>query len=199
MNIKELQKKITSIPEEVLSIMPKEEQAVFKNFKFFPTQLLIKADWNYKEEDEDMAKYLLNNIKRKGQIVTCQVRKLKTGYYEVVDGNHRLDVFNTLKKEFVMAYDHGNITVAEAQRESINVNNIMFPTDNIKLSKIIKEMSETFSEKDFKNSLPYTEEELENFIKLVDFDWSQFEGGEPPEAPEEKKHKCPECGHEFTD
>ena len=58
---------------------------------------LIKADWNYKEENTTLTKKLTENIKRNGQIESIMIRELDTGFYEVVNGNHRIDVMRALK------------------------------------------------------------------------------------------------------
>ena len=66
---------IREIPLEILEMLPDSEKNIFKNYKFFPIECLVSAVWNYKADDEFMAQQLLNNIKRNGQIATCQVRR----------------------------------------------------------------------------------------------------------------------------
>ena len=62
-----------------------------------PIDKLVKADWNYKTEDDKKQEKLKENIKRNGQIENILIRELDTGYYEVVNGNHRLSVLKELK------------------------------------------------------------------------------------------------------
>ena len=57
-----------------------------------PTDKLVKADWNYKTEDQEKQEKLKENIKRNGQIENIIIRELETGFFEVVNGNHRLSV-----------------------------------------------------------------------------------------------------------
>ena len=55
---------------------------------------LSKAAWNYKDEDAEQTKKLIANFKRNGQVENLQIRQRGNGSYEVVNGNHRLDVMN---------------------------------------------------------------------------------------------------------
>ena len=87
---------------------------------------LVKANWNYKEENEKQTDKLLNNFKRNGQIENILIRELDTGFYEVVNGNHRLDVMKILKLKKAHAYNFGKISLAEAQRIAIETNETKF-------------------------------------------------------------------------
>ena len=135
---------------------------------------LVKADWNYKEEDEEKSTALMENFKRNGQIENLLVRELKSGYYEVVNGNHRLDVMKILKMKDAHIYNFGEITLQQAQRIAIETNETKFGVDTIKLSGLIKELRAEFSLEDLVKTLPYTEQEIGNMEKLTDFDWDDF-------------------------
>ena len=139
---------------------------------------LVKADWNYKEEDEQKSADLLENFKRNGQIENLMIRELKTGYYEVVNGNHRLDVMKILKYEKAHVYNFGEITIAQAQRIAIETNETKFGVDTTKLGGVIKELLGEFDLQDLTKTLPYTQQEIENMEKLTDFDWNQFDNTE---------------------
>ena len=66
-------------------------------FELMEVSKLIKADWNYKTDDEKKLKDLQENFKRNGQVENIIVRELSKGKYEVVNGNHRLDALKNLK------------------------------------------------------------------------------------------------------
>ena len=136
---------------------------------------LVKADWNYKEDDQEKAIKLKNNIKRNGQIENIIIRELDTGYYEVINGNHRLDVMQELDFKKIMTYNFGKITQQQAMRIAIETNETKFPADTVKLSEIIREISTEFNIEDLVETLPFTEQQIEAYDKLIDFDWSQFE------------------------
>ena len=140
-----------------------------------PTEKLVKADWNYKTEDPNKQEKLKENIKRNGQIENIIVRELETGFYEVVNGNHRLSVLKALNIEKAYSYNLGKISQAQAIRIAIETNETKFDTDSIALAERVKELTEEFDLKDLVNTLPYSETEIDNFSKLTDFDWEQYE------------------------
>ena len=140
-----------------------------------PTDKLVKADWNYKTEDPNKQEKLKENIKRNGQIENIIIRELETGFYEVVNGNHRLSVLKALNIEKAYSYNLGKISQAQANRIAIETNETKFDTDSIALAERVKELTEEFDLKDLINTLPYSETEIDNFSKLTDFDWNMYE------------------------
>lgn len=156
--------KIQNLPASLLKSFPENEKNIFKNYKFIPIELLIEADWNYKENDEYLQGQLENNIKRNGQIATCNVRELPTGYYEVIDGNHRLKSFKNLGQSFVVCYDHGVISLADAKRIAIEKNETRFESNEGKLNEIMSELFSTINATDLRNTLPFPEDELNSII-----------------------------------
>jgi len=182
--------------------MPKKKVKYDLGFIDVEVKQLVKADWNYKEEDIDKAEKLNNNIKRNGQVENIIIRELKTGFFEVVNGNHRLDAFSELKLDKVHCFNVGKISDAHAQRLAIETNETKFPTDNIKLAKVIGEISKEFNMDELLLTMPYNEEELEDMKKLLEFDWEQFEGqGEENQEDSDDKDNtvtCPDCGCNFT-
>tara|TARA_R100000664_G_C2720663_1_gene114269 strand:+ start:76 stop:723 length:648 start_codon:yes stop_codon:yes gene_type:complete len=138
-----------------------------------PVEKLVKADWNYKTEDPEKQEKLKENIKRNGQIENIIIRELKTGFFEVVNGNHRLSVLKTLNIEKAYSYNLGKISQAQAMRIAIETNETKFETDSIVLAERIKEISAVFD--DLELTMPYSKQELENFKTLTDFDWNQYD------------------------
>ena len=149
--------------------------------------LLVKADWNYKEEDVIMSNKLRENLKRNGQIETIHLRKLETGYYEVVNGNHRYDEMVILGRKTIIAYDHGVISKEEAIRRCLETNETKFESNQIKLAGLIKELSQQFDLTDLVQSMPFSEEEINNYAAMTDFNWEQY-GGSRPNEEEKPKH-----------
>lgn len=149
-----------------------------KGFLDIEVSKLVKADWNYKEENEQQTENLLNNFKRNGQIENILIRELDTGYFEVVNGNHRLDVMKILKMKKAHAYNCGKIGLAQAQRLAIETNETKFESDNIKMAEIISTLSKEFPITELAKTMPYSEEELGQMNDLIKFDWQQFENDE---------------------
>ena len=174
--LKELRMLIKAIPETMLEQIgvPDEDVSIFKNYKIFPIDLLVKADWNYKKENEFTSTKLRNNLKRNGQVENIQVRELETGYFEVVNGNHRLDEMVAIGKSFVVAYDHGKMSQAQAVRIATETNETRFDKDEEKLARLLADLKIHFSEEDLLDTLPFTEEEFNDFMRISDFDLSSI-------------------------
>lgn len=145
-----------------------------KNFKTLPLSKLVSADWNYKNNDDKLQKKLVANIKKTGQIENIIVRQLKGGKYEVVNGNHRYLAFKELDYNEVMVYDLGKISDAQAKRIAVETNETKFKSDPLKLAELMEELKLEFD--DLEITSPFSEEELDNMSKTLQFDWNAQDG-----------------------
>jgi len=158
--------------------MAKKGNTMVKGFIDIDVSKLIKADWNYKEENDQQTENLLNNFKRNGQIENILIRELDTGFFEVVNGNHRLDVMKILEIKKAHAYNFGKIGLAEAQRLAIETNETKFDSDSIKLAELITTLAKEFPTSELANTMPYTEEQIQKMTELTEFDWNDYENDE---------------------
>ena len=156
---------------------------IIKNFKTIGIENLVKASWNYKKEDDYKKDRLKANIKKNGQIENILVRLLDTGFYEVVNGNHRYDALKELGTAKVVVYDLGKITESQAVRIAIETNETKFDSDEIVMSKLIIDLEKDFGKDDLLETLPYTEDELNDILDLGNFNWEDFDK-EPAEYDE---------------
>jgi hypothetical protein len=156
---------------------------VTSRFIEIPLSKVIKAAWNYKEDDEFQAKKLLESIKKNGQIETIIVREVK-GKYEVVNGNHRFDALSSLGYESIMAYNLGKVPLEAAQLIAIETNENKFKADPIKLAELIQGIGKKFSLPDLSRALPFTEREINNFNNLLTFNPENLLGGRPKKEKE---------------
>jgi len=180
-----------------------------------PVEKLVKADWNYKKEDEATAESLAANFKRNGQIENILIRELPTGFYEVVNGNHRLDTLNALGIEKAICFNFGKISDAQARRIAVETNETKFDRDNVKLADLIKEITDIdvgeFDIDELATTMPFSTDDLKGMVDLVDWDWTQIKDpGEPEKKKDDEKDKnaagismhmsvvCPKCSHEFS-
>ena len=161
-----------------------KEKEIFKSVileKFISIDInkLVKADWNYKNEDKFKAEKLRSNIKRNGQIENIIVRELDTGYYEVCNGNHRLDALKELNFKEVVCYNLGKISLPQAQRIAVETNETKFANDNDRLSQILNEIMTEFNTEDLMTTLPFTEKEFETLRQIsAELDFDNFDLGE---------------------
>lgn len=174
------------------------EQKLFAKYKLIPFKLLVKADWNYKVDNDNLKGKLIENLKRNGQVVNTLVRELDTGYYEVIDGNHRYDAFADMKVDYVLCFDFGRLSDASAKRIAVEINETRFESDNIKLAETMADISTEYSLEELEVSIPFTLSELENFGDMLEFDWENVKTGDrSTEGENAPKHVCPKCGFEF--
>lgn len=168
-SVRTLRKKIRDLSEHVkgLSITDGPEQLLGR-FMIVPIGLLVPADWNYKRDDEYLSAKLAANLRRNGQVENLQVRELETGYLEVVNGNHRLQVLLEIGTSFVVVYNWGKISLAQAQRIAIETNETRFETDNLKLAGLLKEIETEFPASELSETMPYDEKEIDSLISLLD-------------------------------
>lgn len=158
-----------------------------KGWNDIPITALVKADWNYKTNDDDKLAKLRENIKRNGQIENIIVRELDTGFYEIVNGNHRYDALIELGIEQCHVYNLGKISLTQAQRIAIETNETRFESDGVKLAEIVRDIMVDFDPADLVETMPYTPEEIENMNKSLDFNWDQFNSGDTTEGADESK------------
>lgn len=147
-----------------------------KGFCEIPIDKLVKAGWNYKENNQELAEKLANNIKRNGQIENIIVRELDTGFYEVVNGNHRLDVLSSIGFDKVFCFNLGNISEVQAKRIAIETNETKFNSKNSELESIMLEIVEDFDIEDIVNTMPFSEEEIDKMIHFASIVDNEGEG-----------------------
>lgn len=148
---------------------------VKKGWADIPLEKLIPADWNYKEDDVLKSEKLVNNLKRNGQVETIIVRQLATGFFEVVNGNHRLAAFPAAEIKTVHVFNAGIITDAHARRLAIETNETRFDSNAAKLAGLMKELEGEFTQDELASTMPYSGEEIEKMQKIFDFEWNNFD------------------------
>lgn len=158
-----------------------------KNYKTLKVSDLITAEWNYKENDDFLDGKLAGGIKKFGMVQNILVRQLDNGKYEVINGNHRLKIAQSLNIDELMVYDFGNITLATAQLIAVQTNETNFETNNVKLSEVIGSIKLEYTDLEMLDILPYTPEKLTDLTNLKDFDWDSYENRENNEIGGEKK------------
>ena len=179
-----------------------------------PLSRLVSANWNYKEDDAEKTQKLAENIKRNGQVENLLTRELPTGFYEVVNGNHRLEVFSILGLSEAVCFNLGKISDAQARRIAVETNETKFRRDDVKLASLIREIAADyggeFSFAEMLTTMPFDEDQLRGLATMADFDWQGFQATNEAELQEIEKKRlekvkvkmrfevtCPSCGHKF--
>ena len=171
-----------------------ERKKLFENYEEIPINLIQKASWNYKEENESLSEKLQTNLKKNGQVENIIVRELEGGGLEVLNGNHRIDAMKAVGFETVVACNKGMISDTEAQRIAIETNETSFPTDMVKISSLAMELANPFDIEDLLQTLPYNKHDFEGFGILSKFDWNESVKKEESDRAKKKVVGCPNCG-----
>ena len=145
-----------------------------KNFHSLPIDKLVEASWNYKDDDEVLQEKLAENIKRNKQIENIIVRELDTGFYEVVNGNHRYKAMKNIGASKVMVYNLGKVSLNEAKKIAYETNETKFNTIDAKLNLMLKELSEDYSLEELSKTSPFELEEIKHRIESLDFNFDAF-------------------------
>jgi ParB-like chromosome segregation protein Spo0J len=135
-------------------------------FEHIKASKLVKALWNYKNDDAQKMRKLVENIRQNGQVENIIVRDIGNGKYEVVNGNHRLDAFQELELDEVMVCNLGKVSDAQAKKIAVETNETRFPSDLLSLSTVMKDILIEFPQEELLTSMPYTDVELNDLLNL---------------------------------
>lgn len=119
-------------------------------------------DWNPKEKNHARVQDIKKSIQIMGFKQPIQVRD--NNGYEILDGEQRWTAMKELGAKEVYIYDNGKVTDEEAKAETLRWQ-VQVPFDEIELAPIAVELA------DMNIDIPYTEEEIENYRQMAEFDF----------------------------
>ena len=156
-----------------------------ENYKKIKLNKLKKAPWNYKVEDTELLEKLKKNIQKNGFIQNLIVRELDNNIYEVVNGNHRLDILIKLNYEKAVCFNLGKISEILAKKIAIETNETRFDSNISKLAEIIDDLKNEYPE--LEETLPFTKLDLTNLDNIYNYseDVYNLEDDEYEEETEE--------------
>lgn len=135
--------------------------------------------WNPNVQDKKIFEKEKKSIQDLGFLGSILVRDhAVTGYYEILDGEHRWKACKELGYTKIPVESIGKISDKEAQLLTVLINNLRGKDDIFKRAKILEQLESGQLE-----LLPMTAEEIEHEKRFVQFDFSQYdkEGEEMPE------------------
>lgn len=137
-----------------------------------PLAALVRAEWNYKNEDDFIQEKLSENLRRNGQLETLLVRRLPDGKFEVVNGNHRLTSLRGIGAETALVLDLGDIPEHEAKRLAIELNETRFPSDMTRLARLLSELKTKYEEPELLRTMPYERKEWDRLATYAEWNWN---------------------------
>jgi len=145
-----------------------------KNIKVIPIEEAHPNAWNPKDKDTDEYRMVKEGIERKGLKAPIFVREVPNTFgYEIVDGEQRWTACKELGFKEIVVYNLGPISDQEAQELTLWFEQ-QVPFNEVKLSGLLKDMVTKFPDL----IVPFTSQQLENYVKMADFNFEMFNGGE---------------------
>jgi len=144
-------------------------------FKIVPLGQVQPNTWNPKDNPEmNPVEYgnVLKSISAYGLRQAIVVREIGPDKYEIIDGAHRWLACKELGYKNVIINNQGQVSDQEAKKLTINFQDVRVPFNQLELAGLIKELSET--EENLHSILPYNEEEIEEYKKLLEFSWDDY-------------------------
>jgi len=159
-----------------------KKKSALEFYKEIPLENLVEADWNYKKAEDkkslEKMEKLKKNLLRNKQVENLIVRDTdKKGFFEVVNGNHRLKAMESIGMTTAVCFMMGKITQAHAERIAAETNETKFDADPLKLAALLARVSEEFDMDDMISTMPFSESEMDSYTKLLKFDWEQYDPG----------------------
>ncbi|MEG0062963.1 MAG: ParB/RepB/Spo0J family partition protein [Pseudomonas sp.] len=135
--------------------------------QYLSPKLLLPNPWNPNAVDPINQQKLENSIKIDGIKRPIVVRQLENGEYQIIGGQHRTQAAVELGLDTVPVINRGEISDAEAKRETL-LDNYRYGSDNL------DRLSELLSDPDIGDALsvletmPIDEEELANYFSHLE-------------------------------
>lgn len=172
--------------------MAKKTAPLKREFITLPIDQLVEAKWNYKDFDSETSQRLMRqlktNLERNQQVESILVRELDDGSYEVVNGNHRLRAMREVGIPEAVVCNIGPVSLHVAKKMAVALNETRFQRDEVRFAHTIADLTVEETSLDLSEELPFKVDELDNYKRLLDFDWKEPEKKEK----EEPKHTDPE-------
>lgn len=149
---------------------------------------IVPNKWNPNVQSDFIFQKAKDSIKEFGFIDPILVRKVDEKY-QIIDGEHRWRAAKELDFTEIIVEDYGDLSDFNAMALTQIMNNTRGQDDILKRVKLITQLEEGQIA-----LLPWTEEEIENQKKLLDFDFSKYNR----EEDEEEKPETRTFGIELT-
>ena len=140
-------------------------------FKFDATKVeqvpiddVLPNEYNPKERGSDKQKNIQRGMEMKGLLLPIFVRETKNGL-EIVDGEQRWTSLKASGNDKALIYNLGKITDQEAKELTLWLEE-QVPFDRVLQAELVKSMVDTYQDL----QLPYMDDEVENMIKILDYD-----------------------------
>lgn len=120
--------------------------------------------YNPKERGSDKQKNIRRGLEQKGLLMPIFVRQTKQGF-DIVDGEQRWTGLKEAGNDKALVYNLGEISDQEAKELTLWFEE-QVPFDRVLQAELVKSMTEMYTDLE----LPYMDDEIDNMIKILDYD-----------------------------
>jgi len=151
------------------------ELGIAINVQFVPVDKVRMNDYNPKDsleeskENRELYEKLVKTILDHGFTEPVECRETEDGSFEIVDGQHRYLALRELGATEVPINNLGKLSRDEAMTRTLNKDLIKIPINDLKLAKVLLEISEAGRKR-----LPFTDKEVQERLDMLAFDWDKF-------------------------
>lgn len=159
-------------------------------FKFDPKKVeqvsidkVKPNDYNPKEKKSEKQQNIKRGLEQKGLLMPVFVRETKDGLV-IVDGEQRWTSLVESGNDKALIYNLGEMSDQEAMEMTLWFEE-QVPFDRVLQAELVKSMTETYQDL----QLPYSDAEVENMIKILEYDPDALmdEEFDEPDAPDMDK------------
>lgn len=151
-----------------------------------PVDSVFPNPWNPNRMDDAMFEKTKNSLQRFSQSSPLICREISRGY-EIIDGEHRWRAAKDLGRKEVAIWNLGEMDDAAAKQMTIMFNELRGHPDIDSLSELVAELDKELGRVTLVENLPFTEQQIENMIDTLHFDWNTFEAEDEAEQLAGKK------------
>lgn len=171
-----------------------ENNQVVAISKLKPNDYNPKPNYDSTPELQKEFDRIVASVKYHGQGDPIKVRELDDGSYEIMDGFHRFEALKKLGYKKVEIKNFGKLSREEAIKVTLSMEETGIEIDGIAKALLVKELSQLNVSLE---GLPYTLEEIEAQVQLLDMNIEDETDGSPKER-KLQEITCPSCQHTFT-
>ena len=152
--------------KEIINKFPVEIKKVDINSVF-------RNEWNPNKQSEIIYRTLKNSVKNIGFMVPVLVREIEKETYEIIDGEHKYNAAKDLQYTEILIANLGKVDDMTAKALTISMNTIKGEHDILEEAQVLKDISA--GQTTLFDFIPFEKRLLEERIKLLDFDFSQYD------------------------
>lgn len=154
--------------------------------KRVPIAKIRPNGFNYNVQNEKTFTRLMESMRKFGYIEPVIVRQVKGGY-EIINGEHRWRAAQMARMDEVPVINLGKMKDDDAKQLCIILNELGGKPDEVQLAKLLRDINVTVPVDDLLSVMPYSNNELDMYLKAMDFSFDNLPAQSVKTEAEEKE------------